>query len=858
MSDNDGVVLDSEDEQEYGRPLELKPLAAPPATGANLAGNAPKAVIEPSKPTGDKPKPSTSTSTISTATTAPPPARPRPKPKPIRKPLTSEASSIQAPSFSTSASTISNPTTIGAGLSSNAHNTSIPGLNASTSLDFLSGASTTIADRAKTRARNAARTQNALFAGEIIDLSDDSADELDTLPPKKPAQTKSSANKSTPSSKSLASNQLLTSNKSLASNKSTVAPKRRTPPQPQLPQGTSSSSRLDLNPTPAGRSSPSWVSTEPLTSQPPPIETLPPPPATGMSGAPATGPSGAPATGSSGALATGTSGSQASASSIGKRRRAEVDELAGEGTQSDVGPPPPTFFAAPTPPDPEGAGTERVATPSSAKGKDVTQPAVEGGPAPAVRGGPRPAIEGSPPPKKKSRKKAQDDDDDDDFEIFIEEPPKKKSRKKAQDSDDEDFEASEAKKKKPRARKSKAGEKGTAGEKGKAAEKAKAGDKEKLTKEKPAKKALAKAKGKGKAKVVEEHISADMIEDSGDELGAGMKLGGAPPPVDEPSRSPPSASSSKSVEQDGPAVPKPNANRNSKKRDADAAHINDKELSDLTDDEGPVVVIKRAPHQRKKPRIDSDDEDAGANNAAAMPAPDDPPHEEHAPPAKGRKGKARATGNKKGRKKAASPPPEDAPDPEVGGDEPPGQEENLPKENVGPVFDGEEQKGLPRTRETTPEPPPRAVSPSASPPRLMETPKAKAQPTTLTARYSIAPRTKSTPMSELIKRVNSQSGSPFPSRSSFGGTAYSPYLKASKRTLSKIAPLHPNRRTPPPPLPPPPPRKKTKKELEREEKWEEELIEEHGGVTEWACMSDMERKEARRIKREREMAGWED
>ena len=165
---------------------------------------------------------------------------------------------------------------------------------------------------------------------------------------------------------------------------------------------------------------------------------------------------------------------------------------------------------------------------------------------------------------------------------------------------------------------------------------------------------------------------------------------------------------------------------------------------------------------------------------------------------------------------------------------------------------------MPKTRETTPEPPPKSVSPSASPQKPMETPKAKAQPTTLTARYSIAPRTKSTPMSELIKRVNSQSGSPFPSRSSFGGTAYSPYLKASKRTLSKIAPLHPNRRTPPPPLPPPPPRKKTKKELEREEKWEEELIEEHGGVTEWACMSDMERKEARRIKREREMAGWED
>ncbi|KAL1724497.1 hypothetical protein EV715DRAFT_285663 [Schizophyllum commune] len=777
MSDNDEVVLDSEDEQDYGRPLQLQPLGADPASTVNNKGIAPEPMIGRSKPTGDNLKPSTSSSTISNATTAPPAARPRPKPKPIKKPLASAASSIQqAPS--TSASTISNPTTTAADLSSNAHNTSIPGLNASTSIDSLSGTPTTIADRAKTRARNAARTQNTLFAGEIIDLSDDSVDELDTLPPKKPA--KSNSNKSTPSNK------------------------RRTPPHPQLPQPGSSSSRLDQDPTPAARSSPSWVSTEPLTSQPPPIETLPPPPA------------------------TGTSGSQASASSIGKRRRAEVDELAGEGTQSDVGPPPPTFFAAPTPPDHEGAGARKVATPSSSKGKVAMPPAIEDDPAHAIEDGPPPAPEDGPPPKKKPRKTAQaDDDDDDDFEIFIEEPPKKKSRKKAQDSDDDDFEASEAKKKKPRARKSRAGEK------------AKAGDKEKPTKAADKKApAKGKGKGKGKAKVVEEHISAEMIEDSGDELGAGMQLGDAPQPQHEPGLSTPSASS-KFV--DEPAVPKPGG-RNSKKRDAEAAHIDEKELSDLTDDEGPVVVIKRTPHQRKKPRIDSDDEE-GPADVIPMPAPVDPPQEEAAPPAKGRKGKAKATGNKKGRKKAASPPPEDAPDPE---------------ENVGPVFDGEEQEGLPKTRETTPEPPPKTVSPSTSPQKPIETPKAKAQPTTLTARYSIAPRTKSTPMSELIKRVNSQSGSPFPSRSSFGGTAYSPYLKASKRTLSKIAPLHPNRRTPPPPLPPPPPRKKTKKELEREEKWEEELIEEHGGVTEWACMSDMERKEARRIKREREMAGWED
>ena len=78
------------------------------------------------------------------------------------------------------------------------------------------------------------------------------------------------------------------------------------------------------------------------------------------------------------------------------------------------------------------------------------------------------------------------------------------------------------------------------------------------------------------------------------------------------------------------------AGHNSKKRDAEAARIDEKELSDLTDDEGPVVVIKRAPRQRKKPRIDSDDEE-GPTDAVPMPAPVDPPQEEAAPSAKGRK-----------------------------------------------------------------------------------------------------------------------------------------------------------------------------------------------------------------------------
>ncbi|KAH0585237.1 hypothetical protein H2248_008481 [Termitomyces sp. 'cryptogamus'] len=158
-----------------------------------------------------------------------------------------------------------------------------------------------------------------------------------------------------------------------------------------------------------------------------------------------------------------------------------------------------------------------------------------------------------------------------------------------------------------------------------------------------------------------------------------------------------------------------------------------------------------------------------------------------------------------------------------------------------------------------------------SPSVVPQTPQASARPgvphlPSLSSRYTIAPKTRTTPMSDLIRRVNSKPGSPFCSpvprnngaNSVTPGTAYSPYMKASRTALSRIAPLHPNRRTPPPPPPPPPPKKKTKKELEREEQWEEELIEGVGGITEWACMSDAERAEMRKAKRERETHGWED
>ncbi|KAH7926931.1 hypothetical protein BV22DRAFT_1127813 [Leucogyrophana mollusca] len=117
--------------------------------------------------------------------------------------------------------------------------------------------------------------------------------------------------------------------------------------------------------------------------------------------------------------------------------------------------------------------------------------------------------------------------------------------------------------------------------------------------------------------------------------------------------------------------------------------------------------------------------------------------------------------------------------------------------------------------------------------------------------FSVAP--KSTPMSELIKRVNSRPNSPF-ANSRNSGTAYSSTLKSSRSLLSKIAPLHVNRRTPPPPLPKPPPPKKTKKQLEMEERIEEELAETVEG---WSCMTDEERRDLRRARIDVELGGYD-
>lgn len=86
-------------------------------------------------------------------------------------------------------------------------------------------------------------------------------------------------------------------------------------------------------------------------------------------------------------------------------------------------------------------------------------------------------------------------------------------------------------------------------------------------------------------------------------------------------------------------------------------------------------------------------------------------------------------------------------------------------------------------------------------------------------------------------------------------------MKNSRLFASRIAPLHPNRRTPPP-APPPVPlakKKKTKKEIEDEEIWEDELIDELG-MDIWLGMADDEKERARRDKfrwKRGEMC-WED
>ena len=43
-----------------------------------------------------------------------------------------------------------------------------------------------------------------------------------------------------------------------------------------------------------------------------------------------------------------------------------------------------------------------------------------------------------------------------------------------------------------------------------------------------------------------------------------------------------------------------------------------------------------------------------------------------------------------------------------------------------------------------------------------------------------------------------------------------------------------------------------------EEKWEEEMIDSVGGISEWTSLAEDEKKELRRAKWAREMGDWED
>jgi hypothetical protein len=106
-------------------------------------------------------------------------------------------------------------------------------------------------------------------------------------------------------------------------------------------------------------------------------------------------------------------------------------------------------------------------------------------------------------------------------------------------------------------------------------------------------------------------------------------------------------------------------------------------------------------------------------------------------------------------------------------------------------------------------------------------------------------------MRELIRRAASHPSAPFSASSS---PIASPLAKTTKSALRRIAPLHATRRTPPPPPPRPPPPKKSKKMLQLEEKWEMELEDEVEG---WWALTDEERQDWRRGKRDKEL-GYDD
>ncbi|KAH9960887.1 hypothetical protein BC827DRAFT_1206007 [Russula dissimulans] len=194
--------------------------------------------------------------------------------------------------------------------------------------------------------------------------------------------------------------------------------------------------------------------------------------------------------------------------------------------------------------------------------------------------------------------------------------------------------------------------------------------------------------------------------------------------------------------------------------------------------------------------------------------------------------------------------------------------EQIAGEEEGPVEDEHHAKRAssssasvnprprPRSRATNAEtqaPPQEDPRPSVS---AKEGDAAKLSPTRETPapgklRYTLSRFEQKTPMRELIRRASSHPNALFSMHSS---PIASPLAKTSKSALRRIAPLHTTRRTPPPPLPRPPPPKKSKKMLGLEEKWEMELEDEVKG---WWALTDEERQDWRRAKRDKEL-GFDD
>nr|GAT48742.1 predicted protein [Mycena chlorophos] len=270
-------------------------------------------------------------------------------------------------------------------------------------------------------------------------------------------------------------------------------------------------------------------------------------------------------------------------------------------------------------------------------------------------------------------------------------------------------------------------------------------------------------------------------------------------------------------------------------------------MSDNDDDE----LVEPSKRGKKRPlAVLSDDEDGDKDEPPVPPSPQAPkPTSKSKQPAK------------KKPKKAVASESEDVGD-EESAPKPKPTKKKAKKAVASDSEDVEDAENKEPTRELSPPPEPNTTSSqnlnenAKQPPNQpIGTPK----PINNVAKYALGgARSKSlnTPLSQLINKVNSLPNSPFPA---MGGKAfYSPYAKFSKRALSNIAPLHPNRRTPPPPPPPPAPKPKTKKEKEMEERWEEEMIEAVGGWEEWQKLGEEEQKAARRAKRQRELEGWDD